>query len=99
MNVIWKAPLFVGGLRANEQKLTVNLPVFSRILHVGRQHGSHYVWFMCDPANRDKKQPVDIYVIVTGEEFETLSIGDHIGTLISENESMVFHFFKERHSA
>lgn len=99
MNVIWKVPLFVGGLGANEHKLTVDLPVFSRILHVGRQHGSHYVWFMCDPANRDKKQPVDIYVIATGEVFETLPIGDHIGTLISEHGSMVLHFFKGRHSA
>lgn len=93
MNVIWKTELRISKIDEND-KLYVDLPVFSKILHVAMQQGVPCLWFVCDPKNKDHKESVAIVVLGTGHEFETLSVGEHLGTLLMHGESLVLHFFK-----
>lgn len=94
MNVIWKTELFLHKIDEDDT-ITVDLPVFSKILHIGSQHEQTCVWFQCDPKNADKKETVKIIVKGTGHEFETLSVGEHLGTLVMRDDFLVLHFFKE----
>lgn len=93
MNVIWKTELRVENADENN-KIYVDLPVFSKILHIDLQYGVPCAWFVCDPKNKDHKESVAIVVLGTGHEFETFSAGEHLGTILMHNGALVLHFFK-----
>jgi hypothetical protein len=72
--------------------LTISLPVFSKVLHVGVQDGEIRIWVI-KPADPNVEHVSKTYSIRgTGLEFETDDAGTHLGSVFAG--PFVWHVFE-----
>lgn len=83
--VVWKQELKAG-------VQVCRLPIGARILSVAIQHGRAQMWFLCDPSHSLK----DRIIVLTGTGHPLENVGAHkfIGTMMTDDQSLVFHVFE-----
>lgn len=76
------------------QSQNIELPNDAEILHMAVQHELPCIWYITDP---DRDNPTTtthkVWCYSTGHPAPDARIGDHIGTLLFNNSTFVFHFF------
>lgn len=87
--VIWKYEIPVAG------EFSLEIPISYQFLHVDTQRGVPMLWVMVDPEA--PKRPINFFVAATGQSLPVGVglMGVHVGTFQVENETLVFHLFKE----
>jgi len=71
------------------RNVTVDLPMGSRLLHVGIQEEGLFIWAFVDPER--PKEPRSFTVIRTGDPISWQAATFHIGTVICN--AWVWHVF------
>ena len=83
---IWKYEIPI------EDKVIIHLPLDSKVLFVGVQDGTIYLWVLHD---LDRPKAPRIFIVVgTGHKFPS-GYFTHIGTVQIKNVGLVFHIFEE----
>ena len=75
---------------ADEQIVIV--PQGSEFISVANQGGKLCLWFMCDPQ-QDKINRI-IKIVGTGHLFPEAEFGRFIGTVLTNNDALVWHVFE-----
>ena len=86
MRVIYKQELKITDVQV------IEVPKYSKILYVNKQHGSVCVWYECD-TNFPLENRI-IYCFGTGHKMPNDDM-KYIGTVITTNDNLVIHFYEK----
>ena len=82
--VIWKQELLPG-------ERIYKIPEGARILSVAIQRNTPQMWFLCDPKMPPEERTV--ILVGTGQTFDLAGTYDFVGTMLTEDQTFVFHVF------
>ena len=82
---VWKFELRPG--------VPVVMPSFAKILSVGQQSGTPYLWALVNPG--EPKVERDLLILGTGHDASKVGYRDFIGTITGVEGSLVLHVWDE----
>lgn len=95
MRTVYKYPLnqvVYGGTEILKMQ-DVQMPLFSKIIHVGVQYNVPTLWVETDPNPNIRKEARVIRIYATGELFDADVEHIYIGTI--HNQGYVFHIYEQ----
>lgn len=84
MKTVYKYPVPFG------DEVTVEIPVFAKILHLNMQHGEPCIWALVDSDEKPAKRRF----MWRGTGHNADGVGHYVGTIIVEGGQFVFHLFE-----
>lgn len=82
---VWKFPIVI------DAHQVVTMPRFAKILYVAYQGPTLCIWALVDPDALPVKRR--ILVAGTGHARDDLAHADYVGTILLNQDSLVFHIF------